>query len=167
MYFYDLENKLKIVFKKKQQSFSFILAILLYCAVLRTQYSNKNTKIHGLKQKKSRKRKKIIIIKNENFINKLWSDMIPLIREPPSRERIYLLGIAFLLFGFTSFFCFAFSFSFVVNRASGKHTQNTELLCKKTQPARVENLCAMPANKPVLGYFCCVFFFVCEHSMIM
>lgn len=79
--------------------------------------------------------------------------MIPLIREPPSRERIYLLGIAVFFYSF-----------FVVNRASGKHTQNTELFMQKKTQLQKNNLCAIPANinqffmlfNTLVGYFFCV-----------
>lgn len=48
MYFYDLENKLKIVLRY----------LFLYCAVLRTEHKKKHNRNPRIKQK-SRKRKKI------------------------------------------------------------------------------------------------------------
>ena len=67
--------------------------------------------------------------------------MIPLIREPPSREHIYLLGIAFALR--------VYIFLFFVNRASG----NILLYAKK----RKKKLVCVPGHKPVFMLLCFCF----------
>lgn len=128
--------------KQIKKHWVFLLIFAISVLVLRRSENTRHNKKSRNPRPKQQKKRAESERKLKKKLNKLWSDMIPLIREPPSRERIYLLGIAVFFYSF-----------FVVNRASEKHTQNTELFMQKKPSYKKKLVCDPRQYKPVLYAF--------------